>query len=435
MARNAKNNGIPPCANLSDLAGCLATPAHAVPTVEFTVYNMELPLSQEDYDFFSAAEINVFAQTAIANAANVRGAPARATSQNLTDMTLTFDVPFVLMGICVYAYAEPVDTVVEGNSFWGTRANIMAAANPPVSPVTAWHNAVAHAQLWNAAVPAGSTMDTMAPASLNWGGPAWRLIWAFMHAYRLEMKCPTSGYEILMNEALADIGNCCGQVEWGGFGNSNMDYMKYVNRTNDRMAGMTWPILNAAGANIAADPGVFYPHNGVQNFTAAVTYNTYGQRQLSQPVAYGRPISLPTVEQWYRLPCPIPFPSIPQPKLKITLRQAVGDETYFQRLITEGLVAHTRPITGATSDHPMYTLAAGGTSEGYADAISIPGGQLRIGLGLKGFEVRESVCEHLSDLLASSGMQNTLSQLSGIVSGPSDRVSMPVGSMGNPDAR
>jgi hypothetical protein len=361
--------------------------------------------------------------------------PSRATSQNLTDMTLTFDVPFVLMGICVYAYAEPVDFVTPGNVF-GPRASVLAAADAPLSPDSMFYDAAALAQLYNGALPAAITRDTCLPAMMNWGGPAWRLIWAFMHSFRLEMKCPTSNYEILMNEALADIGNCCGQVEWGGFGNSNIDHNKYVQRLNNRLAAMEWPILNAAGAQVAADPGVFFPQNGTQTVTAGPVFTSANQRLMPQPVSYGRPISLPTVEQWYRLPCPIPFPSVPQPKLKITLRQGSGDETYLQRLLQEGLNSHNLVIDGLTSNNcPVAPAAGPHQTHGYTDSQSIPGGQLRIGLGLKGFEVRESVCEHLMDVINMGGPNNAFSKLGGLVSGPTDRVSMPVGSMGNPDAR
>jgi len=170
------NGGMPVCQNIGDLAQCIATPAHAVPTVEFTVYNLELPLSQPDYNFFTQPEINVFASSATQQTAT-NLAPARATSENLTDMTLTFDVPFVMMGLCVYAYAEPFDLSVPGNCF-GPRAAVSgggAIANSPLSTDSFVADDVSLAQMFGVAagvpVAAGITPATCLPATLEWGGP------------------------------------------------------------------------------------------------------------------------------------------------------------------------------------------------------------------------------------------------------------------------
>lgn len=425
---------------MAELQECMKAPSHMVPTVEFTVYNMELPLCQADYNFFNQPEINIFAGTAVQNTTNA--APSRATSHNLTDMTLTFDNPFILMGLCVYAYADPVGFVSPGNCF-GPRAAVAAGPSAgndmPLSPDSFVADDAALSQMFNVAAgvlgPLGITPNTCLPAMLDWGGPAWRLLWAFMHSYRLEMKCPMSSWSILMNEALSDIGNCCGQVEWGGFGNSEIDPYKYIGRVNNRMntAATSPTVLDAAGNVLAADPGIFFPTNGVMALSAAGAISTQPQHQLARIASYGRPISTPTVEQWYRLPCPIPFPAVPQPKLKITLRQQDGDQGYLARLLQEGLASHNTIMNGLASNYAAVNPVAGlgFTRPVHTDTVTVPGGQLRIGIGLKGFDVHPSVCEEMSGMIANMGQIGA----GGLVCGPTDRVSIPVGSFGNPDAR
>lgn len=411
-----------PCRNMTDLAACLQAPSHAVPTVEFTVYNFELPLNQADVNFFNQGEINIFAQRQTVTTPN--GQPSISSSRNLTDQTLTFDVPFVLMGLCVYAYSDPVSTTVPGNTF-GPRA---AVTNGIASPDNMYSDQAFVDALAGPPIPPG-TINLFSSAALDWGGPAWRFIWAFMHAYRLVMRCPTSSYEILMDEALADIGNCCGQTQFEGFGNSSIDHNYLVQRTNDRLASLAYPIAGWA------DPGVFFPQNVHVGTNAAHTaFVIDPQKLMPQQASYGRPFSTPTVEQWYRLPCPIPFPAVPQPKLKISLVQEAGDQSYLQRMLQEATGALNQVITGLPDDTFPVT-PVGPSARGITRNQKIPGGQLRIGIGLKGFEVRESVCERLADLYTGQSMQEAMAGVSGLVCGPTDRISMPVGSIGDPNAR
>ena len=161
MASQINKSGLNsmPCRNMTDLATCLQAPSHAVPTVEFTVYNFELPLNQADVNFFNQGEINIFATRN--TVATPNGQPSISSSRNLTDMTLTFDVPFVLMGLCVYAYSDPVSTTVPGNTF--DRA-IVTASGAPASPDTLYSNA-ALAQLLTGNPAA--TAASVSPAVLD----------------------------------------------------------------------------------------------------------------------------------------------------------------------------------------------------------------------------------------------------------------------------
>lgn len=370
---------IQPCRTMNDITSCLCADTHCVPTVEFTVENLNIPLDAAGYEFFNAPEINLFAA---GRQTNQSGRPAtRAMSKALSEPTISFDQPFVMLGLCVYAYAEPFALTIGGNQF-NPQSAFAAAGHLPASPMN----------LRNALVPglfgAGGFAGTVSPAQIQHGSPLWNAIWAFMHAYRLEMFCPTSGYELLMDESLADIGNCCSQMAYDGFGTSHGSHIKIARDLNDRLAGIDMPSQSGFGA----DPGYFVPWNCEQFNDGQIAPEVY----VADPVAYGRPISMPAVEQWYKLACPIPFPSVPQPKLQIKLRKVDGDQDYSARLIQE-LMAYSNmsPVNGINPRFPLNDGAIVGDEEGYGGMTIFPHGQLRIGLGIKGFEVRESVCTGL----------------------------------------
>lgn len=412
MATKKNDNAYAPCRHMSDLASCMQAPSHAVPTVEFTVRNFNLPFTADDVSWLRSAEINPFA----ADQRPTTGRSAVSSSRSLSPSTLSFDQPFVLMGLCVYAYADPMSFTLPLNAF-GPRAAMAPLA--PASPDQLYYSANFLKTIFGGAIPAGVGIDTIHQAALEWGGPAWRAIWAFLHAFRLEMRAPNNNFEILMDEALADIGNCCAQTEWNGLGNADVDPAMYVRKMNDSLAADARPF----------DPGVLVPFNSAVTENADA-YTLTAQRQLPVPVAYGRPMAMPTVEQWYRLPCPIPFPAVPQPKIKITLKPGKGDEDYLDRLIEEGSIQNVSPY-GAVDSH--FNLDVGGADpHGYSTSVKVPGGQLRIGIGLKGFEVRESVCERLFEIYENAdNMQAAMAEL-GILGAPSglQRTELPAGPLG-----
>jgi hypothetical protein len=396
------NNMIQPCRTMNDLQGCLSADTHCVPTVEFTVENINVPLDETGYNFFNAPEINLFATGQQVRQSGV--APARASSRGLSEPTFTFDTPFVLLGICVYAYADPYSMVVQGNHF-SPQADFATAGHLPASPMN-----LRQALVGDLFGLGGGWDGQVSPAQLEHGGPLWRAIWAFMHAYRLEMRCPSSDYDLLMDEALSDIGNCCSQMSWDGFGNSGAGHIVPTRDLNDRLASVNLPPTGGFGA----DNGFLVPWNSEQFNDGQIVPEVY----TSEPAAYGRPISYPAVEQWYRLPCPIPFPSIPQPKLKITLKKVDGDQDYSARLLQElQAFRDLNPVPGIGSSHfPLNDGPVVGDEEGFGGMTRFPHGQLRIGLGLKGFEVRASVCDDLMAMLAGKtfGELQAMPELKGV---------------------
>lgn len=413
------------CRTMTDLRSCLASKSHCVPTVEFNVLNLEAPLSLETRALLELPELNLF----VANQQTARSGqiPATSTSKNLSEPTITFDTPFIMMGLCVYAYADPYSLVVQGNHF-DDQGDFTAAAHLPASPMNLRRTLVPTLFGGAAITPAVS------PAQIEWGGPVWRALWAFMHAYRLEMTCPSSSYDILMDESLADIGNCCSQAEWQGFGNSGASHIRITRAMNQRLIDATMP---AASGFPGANNGQFVPWNSEQFANGEIVPEVY----TADEAAYGRNLFNAAVEQWYELPVPIPFPSIPQPKLKITLRKQDGDQGYVNRMIDEVTANYDlNPVAvgGVATSFPLNDPPIVGDAEGYGGMTRLPGGLFRIGVGIKGFLVRANVCDDLACLLAGkpiAEMQNDPRLVpflgrGGVVTGPYQGPAVACGPMG-----
>jgi hypothetical protein len=314
----------------------------------------------------------------------------------------------------VYAYGDPEGISLEGNQF--STANVTTFGHLPASPINPRNTAAMLNGLFGGVA---QNNLSVCPAQVNWGQSSWKAIWAFMHAFRLKMHCPSSSYELLLDEALSDIGNCCSQTDWSGFGSAKDGHILYSRKINDRLHDAAVSVVDgtptALGINgsVLTDPGVFVPVNSEQFADGQIT----PQRYVADFANHGRPQALPAVEQWYRLPCPIPFPAIPQPKLKISLKRADGDQGYYNRMLQEmAMQACLSPISGIGQNFPINEAELDPNpvaNGGYGGMTRIPGGQIRIGIGLKGFEVRPSVCEDLMSMLAgktfpySGGLQRT----------------------------
>jgi len=411
---------------MPDLVSCLNAPLHTVPTVNFTVRNLEAPLNQEEYDFLTQSEINFFSTT---QSDRTGAASAYSKSRNVTDQTMTFDTPFVLLGICIYAYGEPNGMTVPGNNFHGG-----VIPSLPASPLTLRNNAALQAGLFaEGAVPDGVEI---CPARLEWGIPTWRAIWAFMHAFRLQMRCPNSAYELLIDESLADLGNCCSQFDYQGYSSLKQGHIRLAQRVNHRLHEETMPTQTGV-----TDAGIFVPINAEQHADGEIVpYNL-----APDFTALGRPETEGAVEQWYRLPCPIPF--IPSTKIKMTLKVGdSGDQPYLVRMLEELTMAQCiSPVPDLNGGACNFPIAEDGVAAdpdgGIACETYLPGGKLRIGIGLKGFEVRGGCADELAEMVVGKSFAEIAAKYPGLVNpggqvyGPQQSgasMCMPVGSLGDP---
>ena len=364
------------CNTVDELLAMASMPMSAYPTIASSMRNVELPLDQDDYNWITGSQVHVF-QTGETS--------QRFTRSNLSAPTFSPDDPIIVTGVCVFVYPEPYSTVIEGNTFTPF-SSITDAIQTPASPINLRKDAGFLNGLFAAGVQPAGFSDACA-AQLDFGGPTWRFIWAFLNAMRLEFKCPNSQLETLMNERLIDIGNSCSRVDFEGLSNAKTPHTFITRRYNQRVPGMTLPTNYATsdGADPPADLGYFVPINCEQLADESIVPN----RMTASDAAYGQPNALPAVETWYRLPFPMPMDQ--NTKIQMYMERNVGDDAYHTRMIDEGVIRQCAgPIPGVNPNFPL--LENGAPAIGSAAFTQIPAGMIRIGLGLKGFQVREGAC-------------------------------------------
>ena len=333
-----------------------------------------------------------------------------ATSSNLSLRGLSMNAPFIMMGICIYAYGEPHGFALDGNWYQG-QAALEALGAFPGSPTLLRSDAAYLARL---GLPEGTTVTQ---AQFDWGNPTWRAVWAFMHAYRIRVECPdTSTGEYILDDMVADIGNCCSHSLAEGFGQSKTNWIQYVRTVNDRLKsivaneGLPSEGSQIPGVGAGGDAGYFFPFNVEQGFDAAADGANSTVTPYRQPVdftAFGREYMSATIEQWHRFSCPIPLER--ESKIRVYFYRSTGSNPYLQRMLTEMCMQMgVAPIPGNTNPVGLFENdenAATETNE-ISTWTKIPGGKLRIGVGLKGFFVRPKVCADLLSVTDGNGHLN-----------------------------
>ena len=385
MAKKSNNSAIVPGC-YDDLEACLSAPFHCIPTVEFRLINFELPLSASDIGMLSDTPLEIF----VADPANSTNNTRYSSTKSVSDNSLKILGDFLLFGVCVYCYGEPVGLSVEGNRLW-PRENV--ATDPyPASPSVVRTDAPSIAQLG-----LGDDVN-IEGAELHYGAPVWDAIADFMRAYRLTMYCPDNANAQLLDEHVSDIGNCCAIVDWDGFSRLERGIRHYERVVNDRLGE-----INQADNPIQGSPdlGYFLAINSDQSAPGGVgEQEVVPARYMPVPAAYGRPKGQPNLEYWYRLACPVPLMS--ETLIKIEFNSRAGDAGFLQRLIEDVSVRlGVEPFAGAGANHVCNEN--GQANEVVGRKAIIPGGAWRVGIGLKGFRVSGNVCRSLADTLAGQG--------------------------------
>ena len=392
------------CKVLEDLPSCLNAPSHCVPTVQYRLLNLDLPFDRGQVRLFSQDAINLFAS-------NVSGQDQSGqdfeTSDNLIADTFSFTTPFIMMGVCIYAYGEPFGFSIDGNHY-GTQAQMEALKVYPGSPLNLRNDS---AYLTRLGVDPALALQGgfFRQAQLEWGAATWKAIWAFMNAYRIQVDCPNSSSgEYLINELIADIGNCCSHSIPEGFGTGKTNWIEYVRLVNERLGVIRTgsngldPIFSGG-----ADPGYFLPFNCDQHFDATGEGEDSVITPYRQPVdisSFGREFINPTIEQWYRMTCPIPMDK--DTKIRINLYKSTGNQAYLNRFLYETTMQpNLSPIPGNDHDVNLHESSVTPTITTHEPSTftRIPGGKIRIGIGLKGFFVKPRVCSDLQSVLTANG--------------------------------
>lgn len=378
---------------LESLPECLNAPSHTVPTVQYRLLNTSAPFDTRQNALFLQEKINLFATNMSTNDQNGFDT---ATSDNLIADTFSLTTPFIMMGLCIYAYGEPHGFALDGN-FYGTQKQVESLAAYPGSPLLLRTDANALAQLGlEVSTNPRVLIEKFCQAQFDWGNPTWRAAWAFLHAYRIQVDCPnTASGEYIINEDLSDIGNCCSHAIPEGFGAGKTSWINYVRTVNARLRELQQQSIGNPGTD-----GYFLPFNVDQNLVPAATTLDYNVDPYRQPVdfaAYGRSFMTPTIEQWYRMGTPIPMDK--DTKIRINMLRSPGNNPYLERFLEEMNITDCVtpvPALDGKNDVRLDELADHVTiSHESPNFKKVPGGRFRIGIGLKGFFVKPSVCAEL----------------------------------------
>lgn len=379
----SKNAIVPGCHD--DLESCLASDYHCIPTFEYRIANLTLPLGRSDVSLLQNIPINLFVADPNQQINNPKFAASNAVSQN----SLEILGHFLLMGVCVYAVAEGMACSIEGNCA-GDQDTVEADF---ASPTVLRNDPGYFAQL---GLPEGVVPEM---AEVNYGNACWRMLENFMAGYNFKLYCPDNPNAQLLEEPVSEIGNCCSLNDWSGF--SRTDHgVAYIERSvNDRLAAVV-----AAGD---APQGLNYDQrfrvlNALQGPAASINPFEPGdlipQRQMPVPAAFGRVRSNPSIAYWYKLPCAIPLE--PGTLLRLEFDSDAGHAEYVQEMIRVATMRLLSAWEGQTTDNfPINENGLIGTARGRK--FYIPHGRVRIGIGLKGFRVAQNVCSMMASQLMS----------------------------------
>ena len=398
------------CKTLEELQSCLQSgDFSAIPTAQTNLRNFELPISKDDADFLSGEDaygeadgIDFYLNpTDSMPQRDANGNLSMSVAQSLIRSGLRFRTDFVLDAIAVIAHVEPYAWMLNGNRWnLGQDAfdgSLFANTDSPLYP--------------NGGAEVIGGVPTVSSAQLEWGSPTWRAAYYFMQTYRLAMLCPdaANAYE-LMNERLVDLGNCHMGTTFNGFGESGASEIYGVRRVNKRLKWMTdhnqVPQIpfTKDGTPFAkdADLGYFLPFNEDQEVRvtrSGCRCNGDPTRMMNASSAYGSAEASPYMCQWYRLPVPRVISH--DDNLEILLKRDISDSAFYQRMLQE--MAYHDGMSPIPDVSGLTTKVQLSTGIGWTDGdqcpyqmdttmYRIPGGQMRLGLALKGHLIDRSLC-------------------------------------------
>lgn len=383
------------CKTLDEMFALVRLPLTAHSSKQVVMRTIDVPLSEDDYDLLSAPEINLYRPDN--EKANTSGRRVKMSyPKQMSPFTITMDQPFIATGLCITLLGDPVSESIEGNTF-GPQDQLLSV---PASPINVRHQTGALAALLGREVGDG---DYVCPAILDHGGPVWRFVYWLMQSWRVVWECPGSAYQTLLNERLSDVGTCIPLPKIEGFSNAEVAVQVITRLCNDRLHrlanntdGESFPTVatpvDAAAAIVAANAPYFVPLNSEQNSDFEITPYRY----IKDKQAYGSMVAMPGYENWIRLPIPMPLDVTTKIKLQLEMEDK-ADEEYRDLALSEIMMRQcVGPIPALDSAGCFFPIdeadKAADADGGIACHTIIPFGKMRIGLGIRGFEIRENVC-------------------------------------------
>ena len=383
------------CSSVDQLESCLKRDPHMIPTIQSAIKTFELPLDQDDIDWLGD-QVDPFETDG--NLAIQSKRQNLSVSSGLQMNGVQFTTDFLLMGVCLYMYVEQFQFGLDGNLF-GPQQLVLDADGCLVSPDEARFSRQ----------PAEvETASLLCPAQFDWGGPTLRGGLALMQAYRMVLECPSSpNVHELVNQRLTDMGNCCLHTDVSGFGTSLASEIYYIRRVNARLQQIQLnnkipaPIDDKTFApghspmyhQLISDLGFFLPINAEVDASGSEVSPLRMRETIS---SYGALKPSSSMHKWYKMPVPRVIPA--HNNIKISLKRDYGGEAYYNRMLAEMMyMPCLNPVPGVSCD--KFEISEDSYS-GYGSCCvaKIPGGQLRLGIGLKGYQLTPNLCSTITNL-------------------------------------
>ena len=368
---------------INESVGC---PVWNMDVIEQVRWNLQGPVADSTVNEVFGAEIDLFG-----SGRNVPGIDFVETTMAQTGQTQTY---MVTCYIGFHLEPEPLCWTAQGNA-WSHPTVPVLAGGLPISPDVFTQNDRNNGALGGGVSAEGANI--MVPAVLEWGWWANYVSWMMARAYNLRWRI--GQHTNIMDEVLRHTAYMPPSAQEGSASDSQVDIVDFVRRMNNRYDAFgtalnflkinrlrIGSVLGTAGTNL----GIFKPDRSLE--LADATYGGMDLRSMLRGNSEFRKLTLPYVIK----------PGVP---IGLFLQENDGVQGDIMRRylsITQGfgttppLITDQVQIPAEPDGTDVSPVGLERTLDGFnvaqqvdSDRALFKGGELKISLMVKGFEVTE----------------------------------------------
>ena len=377
---------------IKDSVNC---PIWNMPVIEQVRWGMQGPQTDISVKKNFGAEIDLFG-----SGKSPEGIDYVETTMAMPGETQTY---MLACAILFHLEPEPLCWTAFGNA-WTHPAGTVAPGAMPISPDVFTQNDRAGGTLGDAIA---SGTDFFESAVLEWGWWANYVAWHMVRGYDLRWKI--GQHTNIMDEILRHTAYMPTNAQEGSASNSEVDIVNFVRRTNDRYDSLGSPLnflkvnrIRIGSVGTAPNSGIFRPSNDDQ--VVGATYGGMDLRSLLKGNSEFRKMTLP-----YVIKPGVPIGLVAQEadtdqadtmRAYLALSQVGGNfGGVFPPVVTDdGNIPNIPDGTGAGVVGLERTLDGSNVPQQVdTGKVVFKGGDLKITLGIKGFEVSEDWYQMLSN--------------------------------------
>lgn len=366
---------------VNDAVGC---PVWNMDVIEQVRWNLQGPISDEAVNQSFGQAIDLFG-----SGKQVDGIDYVETTMAQTGQTQTY---MVTCYIGFHLEPEPLCWTAQGNAI----SHLTAPTVQPPSPDVFTQNDLNNGCLGPNYVP-GEGASIYIPAVLEWGWWANYAAWMLARAYNLQWKI--GQHTNIMDEELRNTAYMPPSAQNGTGSSSQVDIVNFVNRLNSRYGelgtGLDFLKINrlrigSVGTSAETNTGIFKPDRSLE--LADTTYGGLGLQTMLRGNSEFRKLALP-----YVIKPGVPIGLILQQNDNVQgdiMRQYLSITQRFG--VTPPLITDEENILAegdGTNGTPVAlerTLDGGNVAQSVlAERALFKGGEMKISMKVKGFEVPE----------------------------------------------